>query len=112
MQQAYWNVPVTIMRAMNEIFADIIFQDIITYVHDIIILSSTCKEFIDGLTSVLQLLQKQQCCLRVSSISFSEIVVKFLCISLYLKYCLVTYVSTDRFLTGNNFKIRTNSKPV
>ena len=57
MQQVDYTVPATMAQAMNEIFPDIIFKDLIIYIDDIIIPSSTYKEHVAALRRVVQGLQ-------------------------------------------------------
>ena len=58
------------VRAMNEIFQDIIFQDLIIYIDDIIISSATYKEHVETLRRDLQHLQDQQFWLKESKCQF------------------------------------------
>ena len=60
MQQGYCNATATMMRVMNEIFRDMIFEDLMIYIDDIIISRATYKEHVEALVRVLQRLQDQQ----------------------------------------------------
>ena len=53
MQQGDCNAPPTMVRAMNEIFRDMIFKDLIIYIDDIIISSATYKEHVEALRRAL-----------------------------------------------------------
>jgi len=54
MQQGDRNAPAMIVRAMYEIFKDMVFKDIVIYVDDIIIFSDTYNEHVATLRKVLQ----------------------------------------------------------
>ena len=60
MQQEACNAPATIVRAMNEIFRDMINKDLIIYIYDIIISGRNYKQHVDALRKVLRRLQDQQ----------------------------------------------------
>ena len=60
MQRVYCNALATMMRVMNEIFRDMIFEDLMIYIDDIIISRATYKEHVEALVRVLQRLQDQQ----------------------------------------------------
>ena len=49
MEQGDSNVPATIVRAMNEIFRDIIYKHLIIYIDDIIISSRNYKQYMEAL---------------------------------------------------------------
>ena len=70
MQQGDCNAPATLVRAMYEIFGDIIFQDLIIYIDDIIISSATYKAHVEALRRALQRLQDQQFWLQGSKCQF------------------------------------------
>ena len=70
MQQGDCNAPATMVRAMNEIFRDLIFKDLIIYIDDIIISSTTYMEHVEALRKVLQRLQDQQFWLKESKCQF------------------------------------------
>ena len=65
-QEDDYNVPATMMRAMNEIYRDMIFKDLIIYIDDIIISSTSYKEYVEARRRVLQHLQNQQFWLKES----------------------------------------------
>ena len=60
MQRGDCNATATMVRAMNEIFPDMIFKDLIIYIDDIIISSANYKEHVEAVRRVLQRLQDQQ----------------------------------------------------
>ena len=60
MQRGDCNAPATIVRAMNEIFVDMILQQVIIYIDDMIISSRNYKQHIAGSRKVLQHLQDQE----------------------------------------------------
>ena len=70
MQQGDSNAPATMVRAMNEIFRDMIYKDSIICIHDIIILSRNYKQYVEALRKVLQCLQDQQFWLKESKCQF------------------------------------------
>ena len=70
MQQGNCNAPTTMVRAMNEIFRDMIFKDLIIYIDDITISSANYKEHVEALRRVLQLLQDQQFWLKESKCQY------------------------------------------
>ena len=54
MHQGDCNAAATMVRAMNEIFGDMIFKDLIIYIDDIIISSATYKKHVEALRRVLE----------------------------------------------------------
>ena len=52
---------------MNEIYRDMIFKDLIIYIDDIIISSTSYKEYVEARRRVLQHLQNQQFWLKESN---------------------------------------------
>jgi len=54
MQQGDRNAPATMVRAMYEIFKDMVFKDLVIYIDDIIIFSDTYDEHVASLRKVLQ----------------------------------------------------------
>jgi len=54
MQQGDRNSPATMVRAMYEIFKDMVFKDLVIYIDDIIIFSDTYDEHVATLRKVLQ----------------------------------------------------------
>jgi len=54
MQQGDRNAPATIVRAMYEIFKDMVFKDLVIYINDIIIFSDTYDKHVATLRKVLQ----------------------------------------------------------
>ena len=70
MQQRDCNAPATMVRAMKEIFRDIIHNDLIIYIDDIIISSTAYKQHVQALRKVLQHLQDQEFWLQVSKCQF------------------------------------------
>ena len=70
MQQGDCNAPATMVRAINEIFRHMIFQDLIIYIDNIIISSANYKELVEALRRVLQCLQDQPLSLKESKCQF------------------------------------------
>ena len=70
MQQGDCNAPATMVRAMNEIFPDMICKDLIIYIDDILISSANYKEHVEALPRVLQRLQDQQFWFKQSKCQF------------------------------------------
>jgi len=70
MQQGDCNAPATMVRAMNEIFKDMVFQDLIIYIHNIIVFSHTYDEHIATLRKVLQWLLDEKFWLKASKCLF------------------------------------------
>ena len=66
MQRGDCNGLATMVRAMNEIFQDMIFKDLIIYIDDIIISSATYKKHVEALRRALQRLQDLQFWLKES----------------------------------------------
>ena len=64
------NAPASMVRAMNEIFRDIIYKDLIIYVDDIIISSQNYMQHVEALRKVLLRLQNQQFWLKESKCQF------------------------------------------
>jgi len=54
MQQGDHNAPATMVRAIYEIFKDMVFKDLVMYIDDIIIFSDTYDEPVANLRKVLQ----------------------------------------------------------
>ena len=54
MQQEYCNVTATLVRAMKEIFRDMIFQNVMIWIDDIVISSTTYKEHVQAFRRVPQ----------------------------------------------------------
>jgi len=54
MEQGDRNAPATMVRAMYEIFKDMVFQALVNYIDDIIIFSDTYDEHVATLWKVLQ----------------------------------------------------------
>jgi len=70
MQQGDRNAPATMLRAMSEIFKDIVFKDLVIYIADIIIFSYTYDEHIATLRKVLQRLLDEKFWLKPSKCQF------------------------------------------
>ena len=64
------NASVTMVRAMNVIFRDMIYKDLINYIDNIIISSRNYKQHVEALPKVLQRLQDQQFWLKASKCEF------------------------------------------
>jgi len=65
-QQGDRNAPATMVRAMYEIFKDMVFNDIVLYIDDIIIFSDTYDEHVATLRKVLQRLLDEKFWLKAS----------------------------------------------
>jgi len=52
MQQGDHNTPATMVRAISEIFNDMVFKDLVVYINDIIIFSDTYNEHVATLRKV------------------------------------------------------------
>ena len=59
MQQGDCNAAETMVQAMNAIFRDMIYNDLIIYIDDRIISSKNYKQCVEALRKVLQRLQDQ-----------------------------------------------------
>ena len=70
MHQRDCNVPATIVYAINGIFRDMIFKDLIIYIDDIIISSVTYKEHLEAFRRGLLRLQDQECWLKQRKCQF------------------------------------------
>jgi len=70
MQQGDRNAPATMVRAMYEIFKDMVFKDLVIYIDDIIILSDTYDEHVATLRMVLQRLLDEKFWLKASNCQF------------------------------------------
>jgi len=70
MQQGYPNAPATMVRAMHEIFKDMVFKDLVIYIDDIIIFSDTYDEHVATLRKVLQRLLDEKFWLKASKCQF------------------------------------------
>jgi len=70
MQQGDRNAPATMVRAMYEIFKDIVFKDLVIYIDDIIIFSDTYDEHVATLRKVLQRLLDEKFWLKASKCQF------------------------------------------
>ena len=70
MQQGDCNAPATMVRAMNEIFRDMIYKDLMIYIDDIIISSTNYKQHVEALRQVPQRLQDQQFWVKESKCQF------------------------------------------
>jgi len=70
MQQGDRNAPATIVRAMYEIFKDMVFKDLVLYIHDIIIFSDTYDEHVTTLRKVLQRLLAEKFWLKARKCQF------------------------------------------
>ena len=60
MQQADCNAAATMVRALNVIFRDMIYKDLIIYIDDLIIWRKNYKQHVEALRKVLQRPQDQQ----------------------------------------------------
>jgi len=65
-QQGDHNAPPTIVRAMYEIFMDMVFKYLVIYIDDIIIFSDTYAEHVATLRKVLQRLLDEKFWLKAS----------------------------------------------
>jgi len=70
MQQGDCNTPSTMVRAMYEIFKDMVFKDLVIYINDIIIFSDTYDEHVATLRKVLQRLLDEKFWLKASKCQF------------------------------------------
>jgi len=70
MQQGDHDAPATMVRAMYEIFKDMVFKDLVIYIHDIIIFSDTYDEHIATLRKVIQRLLDEKFWLKASKCQF------------------------------------------
>jgi len=70
MQQGVRNAPATMVRAMYEIFKDMVFKDLVIYIDDIIIFSDTYDEHVATLRKVLQRLLDEKFWLKASKCQF------------------------------------------
>jgi len=70
MQQGDRNAPATMVRAMFEIFKDMVFKDLVIYIDDIIIFSNTYNEHVTTLRKVLQRLLHEKFWLKASKCQF------------------------------------------
>jgi len=70
MQQGDRNAPATTVRAMYEIFKDMVFKDLVIYIDDNIIFSDTYDEHIATLRKVLQRLLGEKFWLKASKCQF------------------------------------------
>jgi len=70
MQQGDRNAPATMVRAMYEIFKDMVFKDLVIYINDIIIFSDTWDEHVTTLRKVLQRLLDEKFWLKASKCQF------------------------------------------
>jgi len=70
MQQGDPNAPATMVRAMFEIFKDMVFKDLVIYIDDIIIFSDTYDEHVAALWKVLQRLLDEKFSLKASKCQF------------------------------------------
>jgi len=70
MQQGDRNAPATMVRAMYEIFKDMVFKDLVIYIDDIIIFSDTYYEHVATLRKVLQWLLDEKFWLKASKCLF------------------------------------------
>jgi len=70
MQQGDRNAPATMVRAMHEIFKDMVFKDLVIYIDDIIIFSDTYDEHVATLRKVLQRLLDEKFWLKASKCQF------------------------------------------
>jgi len=70
MQQGDRNAPATMVRAMYEIFKDMVFKDLVIYIDDIIIFSDTYDEHVATLRKVLQRLLDEKFWLKASKCQF------------------------------------------
>jgi len=70
MQQANRNAPATMVRAMCEVFKDMVFKDLVIYIDDIISFSDTYDEHVATLQKVLQRLLDEKFWLKASKCQF------------------------------------------
>ena len=65
-QQGNCNAPATMVRAMYEIFKDMVFKDLVIHIDNIIIFSDTYDEHVATLRKVLQRLLDEKFWLKAS----------------------------------------------
>lgn len=70
MQHGDCNTPARMVGAMNDIFWDMIYKDLIIYIDDIIISSKNYKQDVEALRKILQHLQDQQFWLKENKCQF------------------------------------------
>ena len=70
MQQGDHNAPATMVRAMYEIFMDMVFKNLVIYIDDIIIFSDTSNEHVATLRKILQRLLAEKFWLKASKCQF------------------------------------------
>jgi len=70
MQQGNRNTSAAMVRAMYEIFQDMVFKDLVIYINDIIIFSDTYDEHVATLRQVLQWYLCEKFCLKASKCQF------------------------------------------
>jgi len=70
MQQGDRNAPATMVRAMYEIFKEMVFKDLVIYIDDIIIFSDTYDKHVATLQKVLQRLLYGKFWLKASKCQF------------------------------------------
>jgi len=70
MQQGDRNAPTTMVRAMYEIFKDMVFKDLVIYIDDFIIFSDTYNEHVATLWKVLQRLLDEKFWLKAGKCQF------------------------------------------
>jgi len=70
MQQGDRNALATMVRAMYEIFKDMVLKDLVIYIDDIIIFSDTYDEHVPTLRKVLQRLLDEKFWLKASKYQF------------------------------------------
>jgi len=70
MQQSDSNAPATMVRAMNEIFKDMVSKDLVIHIDNIIIFTDTYDEHVNTLRKVLQLLLDKKFWLKTSKCQF------------------------------------------
>jgi len=70
MQQGDRNAPATMLRAMYEIFKDMVFKDLVIYIDNIIIFSDTYDEHVATLRKVLQRLLDEWFWLKASKCQY------------------------------------------
>ena len=72
------NAPATFMRAMHQIFADLIGKTVLVYLDDILVMSRTPEEHVRDLREVLSRLQKHKLYAKLSKCEFNKAELKFL----------------------------------
>jgi len=70
MQQGNRNAPATMVRAMYEIFKNMIFKNLVIYINNIIIFSHTYNEHVGNLQKVLKRLLEEKFWLKASKCQF------------------------------------------